>query len=288
MKTISAPLITHLDGEVTTLATCWRLERPDGWTRGFTDHDRDLEFDGLVYTAATGFLPSAIKSGSDLSVDNLDVEGFLDDDALKPEDMTAGLFDGARIEIFLVNWADLSQGRIVLRKGWLGEVKRADSRFSAEIRGLANKLQQTQGILYSRLCRVDLGSPECGVDLGPLTDEYMIETVTAGDGFAIDTARPSGFFTFGTCTFLSGTNAGAATEILSHINQAIRLFTPMARPMAAGDQVRLVAGCDKTPETCHARFGNILNFRGEPHIPGNDKVFSYPTQGGGGSGGSIG
>jgi uncharacterized phage protein (TIGR02218 family) len=288
MKAISAALGAHLDGEVTTLATCWRLERADGWTRGFTDHDRDLEIDGLAYTAATGFLPSAIKSGSDLSVDNLDVEGFLDDDALKPEDLTAGLYDGARIEIFLVNWADLGQGRIVLRKGWLGEVKRADSRFSAEIRGLANKLQQTQGILYSRLCRVDLGSPECGVDLGPLTDEYMIATVTSGDGFTIDTARPSGFFTFGTCTFLSGTNAGAATEILSHINQAIRLFTPMPRPMAAGDQVRLVAGCDKTPETCHARFGNILNFRGEPHIPGNDKVFSYPTQGGGNSGGVIG
>jgi uncharacterized phage protein (TIGR02218 family) len=288
MKTISAALAEHLDGEVTTLATCWRMERADGWLRGFTDHDKDFEFDGLVYTAATGFLPSAIKSGSDLSVDNLDVEGFLDDEALRPEDLTAGLFDGARIEIFLVNWADLSQGRIVLRKGWLGEVKRADSRFSAEIRGLANKLQQTQGILYSRLCRVDLGSPECGVDLGPLTDEYMIETVTAGDGFTIDTVRPSGFFTFGTCTFLSGANAGAATEILSHVNQAIRLFTPMPRPLAAGDQVRLVAGCDKTPETCHARFGNILNFRGEPHIPGNDKVFSYPTQGGGGSGGVIG
>jgi uncharacterized phage protein (TIGR02218 family) len=122
------------------------------------------------------------------------------------------------------------------------------------IRSLANKLQQTQGILYSRLCRVDLGSPECGVDLGPLTDEYAIETVTAGDGFTIDTVRPSGFFTFGTCTFLSGANAGAATEILLHVNQAIRLFTPMPRPLAAGDQVRLVAGCDKTPETCHARF----------------------------------
>jgi uncharacterized phage protein (TIGR02218 family) len=137
MKNISAALGQHLDGEMTTLATCWRLERADGWVRGFTDHDRDLEIDGLVYTAATGFLPSAIKSGSDLSVDNLDVEGFLDDEALRPEDLTAGLFDGARIEIFLANWADLSQGRIILRKGWLGEVKRADSRFSAEIRGLA-------------------------------------------------------------------------------------------------------------------------------------------------------
>ncbi len=109
MKSVSPELAAHLDGEVTTLATCWRLERTDGWVRGFTDHDQPLVIDGLTYVAATGFLPSAIKSGADLSVDNLDVEGFLDDEALTAEDLSAGLFDGAKIDIFLVNWADLSQ-----------------------------------------------------------------------------------------------------------------------------------------------------------------------------------
>jgi uncharacterized phage protein (TIGR02218 family) len=246
--------------------------------RGFTDHDRDLVIDGLTYVASTGFLPSAIKSGADLSVDNLDVDGFLDDEALKAEDLTAGLFDGARIDIFLINWADLSQGRLLLRRGWLGEVKRADNRFSAEIRGIANRLQQTSGKLYSRLCRTDLGSAECKVDLEPLTDEPTVTAVSGGDTFTVATTRPSGFYTFGLCTFLSGANAGASNEVLQHNGQSIQLFTPLPRPIAMGDNVRLVAGCDKTPETCHARFGNILNFRGEPHIPGNDKVFSYPIK----------
>jgi uncharacterized phage protein (TIGR02218 family) len=279
MKTISPALAAHLAGEVTTLATCWRLERTDGWICGFTDHDQDLLIDGLTYVASTGFLPSAIKSGSDLSVDNLDVDGFLDDDALKASDLSAGLFDGARIDIFVVNWADLSMGRVVLRRGWLGEVKRADIRFSAEVRGVANKLQQTPGKLYSRLCRTDLGSPECKVDLAPLTDTLAITAVAAGDTFTVATGRPSGYYTFGTCTFLSGANAGASIEVLNHVSQSIQLFTPMPRPIAVGDQVRLVAGCDKTIETCHARFGNVLNFRGEPHIPGNDKIFSYPVKG---------
>ena len=278
MKTLSPALAAHIDGEVTTLATCWRLERADGWVRGFTDHDRNLVFDGLAYTAATGFLPSAIKSGADLSVDNLDVDGFLDDEALKASDLSAGLYDGARIDIFLVNWADLSQGRILLRRGWLGEVKRADQRFSAEVRGVANRLQQTQGKLYSRLCRTDLGSAECTVALGPLTDDLTISAVSAGDAFVVPTARPSGFYAFGTCTFLSGANAGGSTEVLSQVGQAVTLFTPMPRPIAVSDQVRLIAGCDKTPETCHTRFVNIVNFRGEPHIPGNDKVFSYPVK----------
>ena len=278
MKTLSPALAAHIDGEVTTLATCWRLERADGWVRGFTDHDRDLVVGGLLYTASTGFLPSAIKSGADLSVDNLDVDGFLDDEALKASDLSAGLYDGARIDIFVVNWADLSQGRILLRRGWLGEVKRADQRFSAEVRGVANRLQQTQGKLYSRLCRTDLGSAECTVALGPLTDDLTISAVSAGDAFVVPTARPSGFYAFGTCTFLSGANAGGSTEVLSQVGQAVTLFTPMPRPIAVSDQVRLVAGCDKTPETCHARFANIVNFRGEPHIPGNDKVFSYPVK----------
>ena len=277
MKSIPPALAAHLDGEVTKLATCWRLERADGWVRGFTDHDRDLLVDGLVHTAATDFLPSAIKSGADLSVDNLDVDGFLDDAALTASDLTAGLYDGARIDIYLVNWSDLGQGRILLRRGTLGEVKRADRRFSAEVRGVANRLQQTQGKLYSRLCRTNLGSAECTVDLGPLTDDLAISAVTAGDAFLVPTARPSGFFAFGTCTFLTGANASASVEILGHVAQAVTLFTPMPRPIIVGDQVRLVAGCDKTIETCHARYGNVLNFRGEPHIPGNDKVFSYPT-----------
>lgn len=279
MKSLSAALAAHIAGEVTTLATCWRLERVDGWVRGFTDHDQDLVIDGLVYTASTGFLPSAIKSGSDLSVDNLDVDGFLDDEALKAEDLSNGLYDGARIDIFIVNWADLSMDRVVLRRGWLGEVKRADQRFSAEVRGVANKLQQTSGRLYSRLCRTDFGSGECKVDLAPLSDVLAITAVVSGDTFTVATARPSGFYTFGTCTFLSGANAGASTEVLQHVNQSVQLFTPMPRPIAVGDQVRLVAGCDKTPETCSGRYGNILNFRGEPHIPGNDKVFSYPVKG---------
>ncbi len=278
MKSASPALAAHLAGEVTTLATCWRLERADGWVRGFTDHDRELVVDGLTYVASTGFLPSAIKTASDLSVDNLDVDGFLDDAALRAEDLIVGLFDGARIEVFVVNWADLGQGRLLLRKGFLGEIKRADQRFSAEIRGLSNRLQQTAGKLYSRLCRVDLGSSECGVALGPRTDTYAVTQVMAADTVRIVTARATGFFTFGKATFTTGANAGAVNEVMLHDGQTIRLFVPMPRPIVVGDQIVLVAGCDKTPETCNAKFANILNFRGEPHIPGNDKVFSYPVR----------
>ena len=114
--------------------------------------------------------------------------------------------------------------------------------------------------------------------LGPRTDTYAVTQVMAADTVRIVTARATGFFTFGKATFTSGANAGAVNEVLLHDGQTIRLFVPMPRPIVVGDQIVLVAGCDRTPETCNAKFANILNFRGEPHIPGNDKVFSYPVR----------
>ena len=53
----------------------------------------------------------------------------------------------------------------------------------------------------------------------------------------------------------------------------------MPEPIAAGDTFDVTAGCDKQFSTCHDKFANVVNFRGFPHIPGNDFVISYPLQG---------
>jgi uncharacterized phage protein (TIGR02218 family) len=43
----------------------------------------------------------------------------------------------------------------------------------------------------------------------------------------------------------------------------------------AGDGFTVTAGCDKTLATCKAKFDNVANFRGFPHMPGNDRAFAY-------------
>ena len=58
----------------TTLCWCWRLTRRDGVNMGFTDHDRDLQFDGTTFEAAAGFTASEIRRSVGLSVDNLEVD----------------------------------------------------------------------------------------------------------------------------------------------------------------------------------------------------------------------
>src|SRR5204863_8215847 len=95
---------------------------------------------------------------------NLEVESALSSASLNEDDLAAGLFDDAAIEIWRVNWADTAQ-RVLMRSGSLGEVRRAAGAFTAEVRGLAHYLQQPKGMLFQFSCDADLGDARCTIDL---------------------------------------------------------------------------------------------------------------------------
>src|SRR5208282_3466283 len=210
MKTISDALAAHIAGEVTTLATCWKLTRRDTTVFGFTDHDQDITFDSITYVAATGFTPSAVQTTGSLAVDNLDVDGMLSSGSITEADILAGLYDFAEIEIFQVNYSDLTQGSLQLRRGWLGEVTFYKQQFVAEVRGLTQSLSQTMGQLYSASCRATLGDSRCKIN----TATGGITAVVSNIQFT-DSARTEATnnFTFGTITFTSGANNGLSMEI---------------------------------------------------------------------------
>ncbi|MGI3212571.1 DUF2163 domain-containing protein [Roseovarius tibetensis] len=168
MKSTSTALAAHLAGPVTTLATCWRISRIDGREFFFTDHDRDLAFEGNLYKASSGYSRTAIANDASLSVDNLDVEGVFDSAAITEEDLRAGLFDQAEVRIFIVNWADPAMGALRMRRGWFGEVVLSEQDiFRTELRGMTQALQQRIGELYSPECRADLGDHRCRVPVDP-------------------------------------------------------------------------------------------------------------------------
>lgn len=278
MKTISPALASHLAGEVTTLATCWKLTRRDSTVLGYTDHDRDIVFESVTYKAATGFTPSAIKNSAALSVDNLDVEGMLSDGDITETDIYAGKYDFAAIDIFQVNYNDLTQGALKLRRGWLGELSLHKHQFVAEVRGLTQRLSQTIGELFSASCRATLGDERCKVVLSGHTVTGSITGVTSNQQFK-DSARSetTGIFNFGLMTFTGGLNSGLSIEVKEYSlpsagNGQITLVLPMPFNLAAGDTYTLIKGCDKTIETCKSRFDNVLNFRGEPSVPGLDRM----------------
>lgn len=181
MKSISAGLSTHLDGEVTTLASCWKVVRKDGVAFYFTDHDQDITFEGNVYEAESSYDRTAIANGSDMGVDNLDVSGILDSDKLSEQDMRNGLFNRADVYIFIVNWANPAQGALKVRRGWFGEVTITDTgMFTTEIRGLAQALSHNFIEVYSAECRADFCDTRCKLNI---TDFEQRGTVSnRGDG----------------------------------------------------------------------------------------------------------
>jgi uncharacterized phage protein (TIGR02218 family) len=282
MKAATAALSAHLSQEVTTLATCWRITRRDGAEFFFTDHDQDIVFDGHVYLACTGYSRTAIANDSSMAVDNLDVDGVFDAAAITEHDMRAGRFDHAEVRVFLVNWVDPSMGALKMRRGWFGEVTLTQSgAFRTELRGMVQALQQRIGEVYSPECRADLGDARCKVDLAAFTRSGTVTSATDRALFfaTLDGApTPDGWFNGGALTFTSGENAGKTTEVKSWTAATgrIELFLAVGYAISAGDAFSVYPGCDKRLDTCISRFNNVLNFRGEPYVPGIDAFMSYP------------
>ncbi len=277
MKTASTQLAAHIAGETTSLATCWLVTRKDGAVFGFTDFDQDLVIDDVTYEARTGYTRTAIQTISDLSVDNLDIESAFDSEAITPADLRAGVWDNAEVLIFIVNWAKLTQGKIILKRGTIGQVEQKDAFYKAELRGLTQKLSQKVGELYTPDCRADLGDSCCKIDLSALTVSGIVTASDHRYGFTDSSrAEADGYWKNGLITWTSGANEGRLMEIRAFASGAFTLFLPMVSDIAVGDAYTAQPGCDKSFETCCSRYGNGVNFRGEPYVPGTDEVLNYP------------
>ena len=285
MKTVSPELAAHLEGDVLTLATCWRLARRDGVVFRATDHDGDLEVEGETYRARAGYSRTAVASEAGLAVGNVDLEGVLDDAGLEADALRAGLYDGAEVRIFVVNWQDPSQGTLRLRRGWLGEVTlSSEGQWRTELRGMSQVLAQRLIEPYTPDCRADLGDARCGVEIGDpqWTRPGLVTAPLDALSFTavIDVeGKPNDWFTGGVIIFTSGQNSGRAIEVRGSdlATGDLVLSFPPPFPVGTGDAFEIYPGCDKRLSTCIDRFNNVLNFRGDPFVPGTDKLTETPN-----------
>ncbi len=266
----AAALQAALEAGVTTIARAWSVARRDGVVLGFTDHDAALSFAGVRFAADGGMTAQALQAGNGLAVDNSEALGVLSHDAIRAEDLRAGRYDGAEVTLWEVNWADPAARRILFR-GTLGEITEAGAAFRAELRGTAEALGQPVGRVFQRDCAAVLGDAACGVDLG--APGYRVEAVVA----AAEDDRVLRFAPV----------AGVAADRIAGGDRVVELWQGLRAPVAAGDRVRLVAGCDKRAATCKAKFQNFSNFRGFPNLPSEDWLMSYPAAGGVHDGGAL-
>lgn len=275
MKSVGAPLLAHLASEVTTIAVCWKITTGLGVVSGFTSHTDDLVVSGVTYKSAQGFAPTTVQTQTGLSVDNLDVKGFLDSLGVTEADVDNGIYDGATLEVFMVNWADLTMGVVKIRRGFLGNTRISRQGFEVEIRGLLERFQRQIAEVYSPACRADLGDTRCGVVLATYTVTGSVTSFTDKRVF-VDTTRTEvdAYFLGGLFTWTSGNNNGLKMEVKNWTSgtKQFQLVLPMRNVIQVGDTYSVYAGCDKGWETCKVKFNNIVNFRGEPFVPQEQAV----------------
>ena len=267
--------MTIVEGDLTNLAFCWRVERRDGVCLGFTSHDRDLEVGGLVYRSAPGMLPSAVSVSDDFDASTLDVSGALTSDSISEADLAAGRWDRAAVSLFMVDWEDPDGERLPLARGELGDVSVKANGFEAELRGPAALLERAVAEQTSPECRAELGDRRCRVDMAGRT--RVTRVIDAPGETVVVVAETVGTaFAFGRLRWIGGANSGLESMIAASEGAELILQEPPPFPIEMGALVEIREGCDKNFTTCTGRFANGENFRGEPHLPGMDLLTRYP------------
>lgn len=273
-KSIPGALQAHYESGATTTALLCKITRTDGEVFCFTQHDEVLPFGGDDYMPSSVFTASAVATRAELNVDNLEAVGLLDSDGITADDIEAGRWDGAAVELRRVNWADLSMGAEIVRVGQIGRISRRRGQYVAEMRGLMQALANNIGRTVSPSCDATLGDARCGVDLDALAVTSAITTTTSRRAFiASGLAQAAGYFTAGEVEVTSGLNTGIRMEVKDHdAGGVISLQLALPYDLTIADGVMFRPGCDKTKATCIAKFNNVVNFRGFSFVPGPDKT----------------
>lgn len=273
-----------LESGSTRLCRCFLMTRADGVVLGFTDHDEDVTFDGVTFRASGALTSSEAAAQLGLSPDEMDASGALSADFITEADLAAGVYDGARVEAFDVDWTNPAIRRRLARYS-VGQVERGALAFRAELRSLAAALDVSQGRVHTTLCDCRLlGDARCRLDL---TGLQAVATVVAASGYDVTVSGLDGFassfFARGTVEWLTGANAGWGGDVRASRRMGaltlLSLWREPVRAVAVGDTLRATAGCDRTAATCRNRFGNFANFRGFPHMPGETFISEYATAG---------
>lgn len=262
--------------DLETAATFWRVIRRDGVALGFTAHDRDLWFDGVLHRAAPGMVPSAIRRSADFEPDSAEVEGALSHDSIRSADLAQGRFDGARVLIGVVDWE--SRERQVLYRGTIGTVSEQAGTFTAALQSRKIELQRDPVPRTSPSCRAVFCGPGCTLSPPRFSHDGVVTAFSLATNAAAVTAPVAAAeLVGGTLRWLDGPHAGQTQGIAGIAGGALVLDSPLDQAPPAGSRVLLREGCDRRLQTCATRFANAVNFQGEPHLPGNDHVTRYPS-----------
>lgn len=295
MRTVPPALQEHLDSGCTTLTYLLRVApvTPGFDPLGITLLDRDVEYDDgdgpVSYLAKIGMVPATLQMTSGMDVDNGEIQHLLPefDLPISEKDIGAGVYDFAEYSLYLVNYADLDAGHVVLAHGQLGQMRTEDGlSFWSEQTALSKRLKASIVQKDSITCRATFGSQYPGSPTGTVFErqpcgfdaESLFVGATVG-GVGQESNRtfdavglPAGEYVPGMMRWLTGRNAGTENEVEEVDGTTISLTFETKFPIESGDTFDIRPDCTKWKEGangCKAFFGAdwVLHYRGEPYIP---------------------
>lgn len=260
--------------QLSSQAWYWSVQRADGVGLATTSHDRSADVEGVTYEAAPDFTPDELILSDRLFGSELSFSGPLVSRGLRRQDVVAGRWSGASIQLAVGDWRSASPPT-VLCGGQLGLLRIRGEAFTAKLDLKPEKLREQACPQTSPECRAMLGDRQCRVDL---RERRQHSHVSIANGAALTLADATDLqrFRFGRLRWLSGKNAGLEHDVVDVAQGWLRLREEPAYEAEPGDRVLLTDGCDKRLQTCSERFHNVANFRGEPHLPGTDLLTRYP------------
>jgi uncharacterized phage protein (TIGR02218 family) len=268
IKPVSAEFADQLKKSVLTLRRLWRLTPMGRDTLFYTDHDRDLEYDGETYVSEKTFVASAISNQLGTGQANFEITTLLTADITKA-DVEAGIYSGGRVEVDAIFYDHIDFGVMPMFTGAITGVS-VPYKFQAifSCNGFAGTGQHNLTEMYSPTCRAEFCDSRCSLDIADFSDAGVV-TAVAG----IHTFNASGIgadlnqYALGYVTWVTGANAGRRNEVQSSGGTQVRLLIKPAFQIEVGDTFSIAQGCDKTIVTCEERYNNKINFRASPTCP---------------------
>lgn len=296
MKTLAAATETMLATRSLKIARCMWVQLRNMQEMAFTDIDVNVFADiglssggGSEFMADVGILPSNIELAIGMEPDNMEFSGPISD-IIPRAQILGGLFNGARIRVFDIDWSDQPNPNIIaLLGGRIADAKVREDQFTFEVRSHTARYNQIRGRVLSPYCTHDFGDENCGV-VRPEESATVISATSALElSVNIPVARPDDFYNLGTIDFATGENAGLVElEIFDFTGSTatVELLAPLPAVPGVGDQLIIRQGCSKikyfpsdpTLRTC-VFWANARRFGGFDRVPGNDNYFKTPLVG---------
>lgn len=239
-------------------------------------------YPSVVFKHTIGLVASQVEHPDGTDPSNCEVDFLIKSADITEADVESGKWDHGSFTVFTTNALDLRMGQMIVQRGYFGKWDQAGSRYTVELRGINEALQQVIGKVTDELCDADYGDARCGLNLAARGEIHTgtLTSVTNNATFR-DTSRTEGaeYFDNARGAWLTGLNAGFPFHVdtWNTSTKEFKLRRPAPFLPVAGDTYTVNRGCKKRKVPDCLDRENVINLRGTPDVPPEEEFISVPN-----------